>query len=44
MREPPVFLMDPPFPNLDAKLRVQMRTEVPGVQLDNGGALTHEAH
>jgi ABC-type thiamine transport system ATPase subunit len=28
VREPTVFLMDEPFSNLDAKLRVQMRTEV----------------
>ena len=28
VREPSVFLMDEPLSNLDAKLRVQMRTEV----------------
>ena len=28
MREPKVFLMDEPLSNLDAKLRVQMRTEI----------------
>ena len=27
-REPKVFLMDEPLSNLDAKLRVQMRTEI----------------
>ena len=28
MREPKAFLMDEPLSNLDAKLRVQMRTEL----------------
>src|SRR5699024_8456276 len=28
VREPKVFLMDEPLSNLDAKLRVQMRTEI----------------
>ena len=28
VREPQVFLMDEPLSNLDAKLRVQMRTEI----------------
>jgi multiple sugar transport system ATP-binding protein len=30
VRDPSVFLMDEPLSNLDAKLRVQMRTEVSG--------------
>ena len=34
VREPQAFLMDEPLSNLDAKLRVQMRTEI--------GALQHE--
>ena len=29
VREPKVFLMDEPLSNLDAKLRAQMRTEIP---------------
>ena len=32
VREPAVFLMDEPLSNLDAKLRVQMRTEVARIQ------------
>jgi multiple sugar transport system ATP-binding protein len=34
VREPQVFLMDEPLSNLDAKLRVQMRTEIAQVQHD----------
>jgi multiple sugar transport system ATP-binding protein len=32
VREPKVFLMDEPLSNLDAKLRVQMRTEITRIQ------------
>jgi multiple sugar transport system ATP-binding protein len=32
VREPQVFLMDEPLSNLDAKLRVQMRTEISRIQ------------
>jgi multiple sugar transport system ATP-binding protein len=32
VREPKVFLMDEPLSNLDAKLRVQMRTEIARIQ------------
>jgi multiple sugar transport system ATP-binding protein len=32
VREPSVFLMDEPLSNLDAKLRVQMRTEISRIQ------------
>jgi multiple sugar transport system ATP-binding protein len=32
VREPSVFLMDEPLSNLDAKLRVQMRTEIARIQ------------
>ena len=32
VREPSVFLMDEPLSNLDAKLRVQMRSEIAGLQ------------
>jgi multiple sugar transport system ATP-binding protein len=34
VREPKVFLMDEPLSNLDAKLRVQMRSEIAQVQHD----------
>jgi multiple sugar transport system ATP-binding protein len=34
VREPQAFLMDEPLSNLDAKLRVQMRAEVSGLQRD----------
>jgi multiple sugar transport system ATP-binding protein len=34
VRKPKVFLMDEPLANLDAKLRVQMRTELKKLQLD----------
>ena len=34
VREPKAFLMDEPLSNLDAKLRVQMRTEVARLQSD----------
>ena len=32
VRDPKAFLMDEPLSNLDAKLRVQMRTEVARIQ------------
>src|ERR687893_360976 len=32
VRDPQVFLMDEPLSNLDAKLRVQMRTEIASLQ------------
>jgi multiple sugar transport system ATP-binding protein len=34
VREPQVFLMDEPLSNLDAKLRVQMRSEIARIQAD----------
>jgi len=34
VRHPQVFLMDEPLSNLDAKLRVQMRAEISGLQRD----------
>jgi multiple sugar transport system ATP-binding protein len=34
VREPKAFLMDEPLSNLDAKLRVQMRTEIARIQHD----------
>ena len=36
VREPQVFLMDEPLSNLDAKLRVQMRAEIPRLQQELG--------
>ena len=36
VREPKAFLMDEPLSNLDAKLRVQMRTEISRIQRDLG--------
>ena len=36
VRDPSAFLMDEPLSNLDAKLRVQMRTEVARLQTDLG--------
>ena len=32
VRQPQAFLMDEPLSNLDAKLRVQMRAEIAGLQ------------
>ena len=32
VRQPSVYLMDEPLSNLDAKLRVQMRADVAGLQ------------
>src|SRR5438552_16508690 len=34
VRHPSVFLMDEPLSNLDAKLRVQMRTDIAALQSD----------
>jgi multiple sugar transport system ATP-binding protein len=34
VRQPQAFLMDEPLSNLDAKLRVQMRAEISGIQRD----------
>jgi multiple sugar transport system ATP-binding protein len=36
VRQPQAFLMDEPLSNLDAKLRVQMRAEIAGLQQDLG--------
>ena len=36
VREPKVFLMDEPLSNLDAKLRVQMRSEMRKLQRTSG--------
>jgi multiple sugar transport system ATP-binding protein len=44
VREPSVFLMDEPLSNLDAKLRVQMRTEVLRVHRALGAASLYVTH
>jgi multiple sugar transport system ATP-binding protein len=45
VREPQVFLMDEPLSNLDAKLRVQMRSEIAQVQHDlNTTTTTYVTH
>ncbi len=44
VREPKAFLMDEPLSNLDAKLRVQMRTEIARVQRRIGVATIYVTH
>src|SRR6266705_2354017 len=44
VREPSVFLMDEPLSNLDAKLRVQMRSEVLRVHRSIGSATLYVTH
>ncbi|HYH60884.1 MAG TPA: sn-glycerol-3-phosphate ABC transporter ATP-binding protein UgpC [Solirubrobacterales bacterium] len=44
VRDPSVFLMDEPLSNLDAKLRVQMRTEVSRLQADLGTTTVYVTH
>jgi multiple sugar transport system ATP-binding protein len=44
VREPKIFLMDEPLSNLDAKLRVQMRTEVRRIQRRIGVATLYVTH
>jgi multiple sugar transport system ATP-binding protein len=44
VREPAVFLMDEPLSNLDAKLRVQMRSEVLRVHRSAGSATLYVTH
>ena len=44
VREPSVFLMDEPLSNLDAKLRVQMRAEVPRIQRRIGVSTIYVTH
>jgi multiple sugar transport system ATP-binding protein len=44
VREPSIFLMDEPLSNLDAKLRVQMRTEVRRIQRRIGVATLYVTH
>jgi multiple sugar transport system ATP-binding protein len=44
VREPAAFLMDEPLSNLDAKLRVQMRAEISGLQKDLGVTTLYVTH
>jgi multiple sugar transport system ATP-binding protein len=44
VREPKVFLMDEPLSNLDAKLRVQMRSEVARIQHDLKATTVYVTH
>jgi multiple sugar transport system ATP-binding protein len=44
VRDPSVFLMDEPLSNLDAKLRVQMRTEVSKLQTRLGTTTVYVTH
>ena len=44
VRRPKVFLMDEPLANLDAKLRVKMRTELKKLQLDLGVTTIYVTH
>jgi multiple sugar transport system ATP-binding protein len=44
VREPQAFLMDEPLSNLDAKLRVQMRTEISRIQRDLGVTTIYVTH
>jgi multiple sugar transport system ATP-binding protein len=44
VRDPAVFLMDEPLSNLDAKLRVQMRTEVSRLQHRLGTTTVYVTH
>jgi multiple sugar transport system ATP-binding protein len=44
VREPALFLMDEPLSNLDAKLRVRMRTEITRLQKDLGVTTIYVTH
>ena len=44
VREPKVFLMDEPLSNLDAKLRVQMRTEITKIHQKVGATTIYVTH
>ena len=44
VREPQAFLMDEPLSNLDAKLRVQMRSEIAKIQRDLGTTTIYVTH
>jgi len=44
VREPAAFLFDEPLSNLDAKLRVGMRTEILRLQRELGSTIVHVTH
>jgi multiple sugar transport system ATP-binding protein len=44
VRDPKAFLMDEPLSNLDAKLRVQMRTQVARIQRQLGTTMVYVTH
>ena len=44
VRDPKAFLMDEPLSNLDAKLRVQMRTEIARLQSRLGTTTVYVTH
>lgn len=44
VRKPEVFLMDEPLSNLDAKLRVQTRTQIAALQLELGVTTLYVTH
>ena len=44
VREPKVFLMDEPLSNLDAKLRVQMRSEISALHQRLGATIIYVTH
>src|SRR2546421_10780367 len=44
VRDPSAFLMDEPLSNLDAKLRVQMRTEIARIQQQLGTTMIYVTH
>ena len=44
VRQPSAFLMDEPLSNLDAKLRVQMRAEIAGLQRELGVTTFYVTH
>jgi len=44
IRQPAAFLMDEPLSNLDAQLRVQMRTEIKRLQQDLGATTLYVTH
>jgi multiple sugar transport system ATP-binding protein len=44
VRQPALFLMDEPLSNLDAKLRVQMRADIAGIQSDLGVTTFYVTH
>ena len=44
VRQPQVFLMDEPLSNLDAKLRVQTRTQIASLQRDLGVTTVYVTH